>query len=71
MTDEKAAAFIRQWNDAAVRRNGGVVITSYGEIDEDTARLIRLAKEAGRRVFYVRVPVPRRIGRRVSDRSRR
>lgn len=71
MTDEEAAEFIGTWNDAAVRRNGGVVITPYGEIDQETARLIKVAKEANRRVFYVSVAAPRRVGRRVSDRSRR
>ncbi|QXJ25926.1 hypothetical protein AGRA3207_007495 [Actinomadura graeca] len=71
MDDREAAEFIRRWNDAAVRRNGGIVITPYGEIDTETARQITLAKQAGRPVRIIRIRAPRRVGRRVSDRSRR
>lgn len=45
--------FIREWNRAAIRRNGGVVVTPHGEISDETAEQIQLAEQAGRPVTYV------------------
>ncbi|WP_433467015.1 hypothetical protein [Spirillospora sp. CA-128828] len=48
-----AADFIREWNRAAIARNGGVVITPQGRITAETAEQIQIAEDAGRPVTYV------------------
>jgi hypothetical protein len=51
--DAEAVRQIRQWNDAAVARNGGIVISPNGELDDETKRLIAIAEKAGKRVEII------------------
>ncbi|MES9606170.1 hypothetical protein [Actinomadura sp. NPDC000929] len=59
----EATDFIREWNRAAIIRNGGVVITPRGQITAETAEHIRLAEDAGQRVTYVTSRPDRRPAR--------
>jgi hypothetical protein len=47
------AEFIRNWNRAAIRRTGGVVICPRGQVTDETAEQITLAEEAGHAVKWV------------------
>jgi hypothetical protein len=51
-----AAAFIADWNTAAIRRNGGVVITPDGHISEETAAQIQIAEAAEAPIAYIGSP---------------
>lgn len=56
VTDVDARQFVRDWNDAMIRRSGAVVLCPDGTadaLDAETLRQIRIARAAGKPVQYV------------------